>query len=93
MGCPCGGYPSIRNNELRSITAKLLTEVCHGVTSEPTLQPLTGEQLSYRSANVKDDAHLDVNEKHKPMHAHKYELLAHDGLIFQDLGKPRYIMA
>ena len=60
MGCPCGGYPSIRNNELKNITTKLLTEVCHGVTSEPTLQPLTGEQLSYRSANVKDDAHLDV---------------------------------
>ena len=27
---------------------------------EPTLQPLTGEQLSYRSANVEDGACLDV---------------------------------
>ena len=27
---------------------------------EPTLQPLTGEQLSYRSANVEDGARLDV---------------------------------
>ena len=55
-----GGYPSIRHNELRDITAELLTEVCHSVGIEPTLQPLTGEQFSYRSANVEDGARLDV---------------------------------
>ena len=60
MGCPCGDFPSIRHNELRDITAELLTEVCHSVGVEPTLQPLTGEQLSYRSANIEDGAHLDV---------------------------------
>ena len=60
LGCPCGGYPSIRHNELRDITAELLTEVCHSVGIEPTLQPLTGEQFSYRSANVEDGARLDV---------------------------------
>ena len=60
LGCPCGGFPSIRHNELRDITAELLTEVCHSVGVEPTLQPLTGEQLSYRSANVEDGARLDV---------------------------------
>ena len=27
---------------------------------EPILQPLTGEQFSYRSANVEDGARLDV---------------------------------
>ena len=48
LGCPCGGFPSIRHNEFRDITAELLTEVCHSVGVEPTLQPLTGEQLSYR---------------------------------------------
>jgi len=60
LGCPCGGFPSIRHNELRDITAGVLTEVCHSVGAEPTLQPLTGEQLSYRSANVEDGARLDV---------------------------------
>ena len=54
LGCPCGGFPSIRHNELRDITAELLTEVCHSVGVEPILQPLTGEQFSYRSANVED---------------------------------------
>ena len=43
-------------NYVRDITAVLLTEVCHSVGVEPTLQPLTGEQLSYRSANVEDGA-------------------------------------
>ena len=44
------------HDELRDIdiTAELLTEVCPSVGVEPTLQPLTGEQLSYRSANVED---------------------------------------
>ena len=31
LGCPCGGFPSTRHNELRDITAGLLTEVCHSV--------------------------------------------------------------
>ena len=60
LGCPCGGFPSMGHNELRDITAELLTEVCHNVGVEPTLQPLTGEQLFYRSANVEDGARLDV---------------------------------
>ena len=30
------------------------------VPVEPSLQPLTGEQVSCRTANVEDGAHLDV---------------------------------
>ena len=45
LSCPCGGFPSIRHNELHDITAQLLTETCHGVGIEPPLQPLGGEQL------------------------------------------------
>ena len=58
--CSHGGFPSIRHNELRDITATFLTEVCHNVGIEPTLQPLSGEQLTLRSANQEDGAHLDV---------------------------------
>ena len=50
----------MRHNEVRDITATLLTEVCHGVTTEPHLQPLSGESLSHRSANTQDGARLDV---------------------------------
>ena len=46
LSCPKGGFPSIRHNEVRDLTAILLTEVCHNVSIEPDLQPLTGEQLS-----------------------------------------------
>ena len=60
LSCPTGGFPTICHNEVRDITASLLTEVCHGVSIEPHLQPLTGELLQYRTANVKDDTRLDI---------------------------------
>ena len=58
--CPCGGLPIVRHNELRDITAGLLTELCHSDEVEPSLQPLSGESFQYRSANVEDEARLDV---------------------------------
>ena len=61
LSCPCGGFPSIRHNELRYITAAFLSEVWHSVDIEPTLQPLSGEQFHYRSANVEDGARQDVS--------------------------------
>ena len=60
FNCPCGGLPSIRHNELRDITAALMSEVCHNVTIEPTLQPLSGETLNPHSAITEDDARSDV---------------------------------
>ena len=60
LSCPCGGFPSIRHNEIRNITAHLMSEVCHNVGIEPLLQPLSGESLEYRSANREDGARLDV---------------------------------
>ena len=42
------------------MTASLLSEVCHGVTIETHLQPLTGELMSYNSAITDDGARLDV---------------------------------
>ena len=58
--CTRGGFPSIRHNELRDITAGFLTEMCHNVGTEPPLQPLSGEQLTLRSANREDGARLDI---------------------------------
>ncbi len=48
--CPRGGFPILRHNEIRDLTANLLTEVCHDVSVEPALQPLTGEMLSGASS-------------------------------------------
>ncbi len=60
MICPKGGFPIIRHNEVRDITADLLTD---DVELEPTLQPLTGERLSHRTANTEDGARLDVKAR------------------------------
>ena len=60
LSCPKGGFPSIRHNEIRDLTANLLSEVCHSVTTEPHLQPISGEVFSRASANVEDGARLDI---------------------------------
>ena len=60
LSCPTGGFPSIRHNEVRDTTAKLLNKVSHNVAVEPHLQPVTGEQFHYRTTNVGEQAHLDV---------------------------------
>ena len=60
LNCHRGGFPSIRHNEIRDITAHLLTEVCHGVGTKPHLQPVTDERLFHRTANREDGARLDI---------------------------------
>ncbi len=57
---PKGGFPSIRHNEIRDLTANLLTEVCSDVCTEPTLQPITGETLNGATSNVQEGARLDI---------------------------------
>ena len=38
LSCPRGGFPSLRHNEIRDLTARLLTEVCNDVQIEPELR-------------------------------------------------------
>ena len=44
LSCPKGESPSLRHNEIRDVTASLLSEVCNNVATEPHLQP-PGEVL------------------------------------------------
>ena len=60
LSCPKGGYPSIRHNELRDLTASLLTETCQDVAVEPSIQPETTERLIGASANTQDGARSDI---------------------------------
>ena len=60
LSCPKGGFPSLRHNEVRDLTANLIDEVCHNVSIEPHLQSLSGEDLHGASANTKAGARLDV---------------------------------
>ena len=50
----------MRHNKIRDLLANLLTDVCHNVTLEPHLQPLSGESLSSFSATREENALLDV---------------------------------
>ena len=63
MICHMGGFPTIRHNEIRDITASLLTEVCHNVATEPAFQPLTGERMNARTANSDGGARLDIHAR------------------------------
>ena len=58
--CPKGRFPSLKHNEVRDLTANLLSEVCNNVVIEPHLQPLSGETLQYKTANRDDNARLDI---------------------------------
>lgn len=60
LSCPRGGFPSLRHNEIRDLTATLLTEVCNNVQVEPELQEISTETLSGQTANITDGARLDV---------------------------------
>ena len=61
LSCSKGRFPSIRHNEVRDLTAELLTEVCHDVEVEPHLQPLDDKTFKYKTANVEDGASLDIS--------------------------------
>ena len=61
LSCAKGGFPSIRHNEIRDLTANLLTEVCSDVRIEPDLQPTSPDQLSRATANSQDGARLDIS--------------------------------
>ena len=63
MICPLGGIPTIRHNEIRDITATLLTETCHNVATERLLQPLTNESFTHRSAHTAPNARLDIRAR------------------------------
>ena len=63
MVCPFGGFPTFHHNEVRDLTATLLTEVCHNVATEPPLQPITAKTFPYATANTADDACLDVKAR------------------------------
>ena len=62
LTCHQGGFHTIRHNELGDTLSALLSEVCQEVSTEPSLQPLTGEWLP-RSANKEPNARLDLRAR------------------------------
>ena len=70
MICPKGGFPTYRHNEVRDITANLLTETCNDVATEPHLQPLHGETSQHKTAIIDDHARLDISARAVWQHSH-----------------------
>ena len=63
MTCKKGGFVCIRHDEVRDLTASILKEVCNDVSIEPTLLPLDGEHLQYRTANTSREARVDISAR------------------------------
>ena len=63
LNCKKGGFVSSRQNNVRDVTAELVTEVCNDVAVKPLLTPLTRERFRYRTANVDDHSRLDVSTR------------------------------
>ena len=61
LSCPVGGYSSLRHNELRDLTATMLTSAAHDTSIEPRLLPLSGENFHRRTAIREDGARLDAD--------------------------------
>jgi hypothetical protein len=59
--CPKGGYVIFRHNRVRDTFAKILTEVCTDVKTEPPLIPIAADFNKNLTGNKCDGARLDVS--------------------------------
>ena len=60
LSCKKGGFISLRHNQIRDLTANLLNIIFHDVLIETTPQQLTRESLHERTANITDEARVDI---------------------------------
>lgn len=62
--CPCmellKRHVIRRHDEIRDLMATLLRDVSRAVETEPSLQPLTSEVLTWKTSNCKDSNRLDM---------------------------------
>ena len=58
--CSTGGFPTLRHNDIRDLTADQMAEVTSNVCTEPKLQPLSEENLQGCWANIQEGAHVDI---------------------------------
>ena len=63
MSCKERGFVSIRHNDLRDVTARIVSEVNKNTEIEPKLIPLSGEELHGRTTNRSNEARLDIRTR------------------------------
>ena len=62
LSCKIGGFVTLRHNELRDITADVVSEVCKDKTREPILEPtLIDNANNQKSSNTSDEARADLS--------------------------------
>ena len=63
MNCKKRGFVSIRHNDLRDLTARIVSEVCKDTKIYPKSLPLSGEELHGRTTNRSNEARLDIGAR------------------------------
>ena len=63
MSCKIGDFATIRHNDLRDLTTKILSKVCNDTEIEPKFVSLSGEDLAHGTANRSNEARLDVRAR------------------------------
>ena len=58
-----GGFISNRHDNIRDLLTICLNKVCTDVQVEPHLIPVSNENFKYKSANVSEEARLDIKAK------------------------------
>ena len=49
-------WPLIRHNDLRDLTANIMSELCKDTEIQPKLTPLSGEELQARTSNNSNES-------------------------------------
>ena len=60
MSCRKGDFLYIKHNDLRDLTANMISEVCKDTKIKSKLTPLSGEELQGRTSNNSNVARVDT---------------------------------
>jgi hypothetical protein len=63
LTCKKGGFIHKRHDEVRDFLTRLISVPCFDVAKEPPLQPLDDEPLAYATANISENARLDISAR------------------------------
>ena len=53
----------MQHNDLRDLTANMMSKVCKDTETEPKLTPLSGEELQGRTANNSNEESVDIRNR------------------------------